>query len=50
MRKYILILIAAASLAACSSSPAPIKADEDLPASPCACGERVYPLGWGQPA
>jgi hypothetical protein len=44
MRKVILALLALAVLSACSSPPR-INADEKLPASPCACGPRVYPNG-----
>nr|WP_298689475.1 hypothetical protein [uncultured Dongia sp.] len=50
MKKLILMVVLAASLAACTSSPAKIKADEELPPSPCACGPRIYPLMQGMPA
>lgn len=50
MKKFIFLSLLALSLAACTSSPAKINADEELPQSPCACGPRVYPLGQGQPA
>lgn len=50
MRRLILIASLAALLAGCTSSPAKIEADEELPQSPCACGPRVYPLNWGDAA
>jgi hypothetical protein len=50
MRRALFILLALAALSACSSSPPRINTDEKLPASPCACGPRVYPLGVEQSA
>ncbi len=48
MRVRILsLLLLACALSACASDkPERIKADEELPQSPCACGPQVRPLLW----
>lgn len=44
------LLLAVLVTGCTGDKPERIEADEDLPTSPCACGPRVTPLLWMEPA